>query len=342
MDWRVKAKKLYFDEEKSWSEVAHTIRDIYFPREDILKIKERVRSYIRKTPEYKKKNTADIEGRGSIEYKNGTISSEKIIRIANETEVTPELMVELHGLDPRQWECVSYKNNYWQQQKKGGTALTLYQSKLTVKPKVDGLDLEAINEHFRKLDRTYKPPKIIYRKHDGSQMAEVNIADLHLGKLCWHGDTGNNYDYKIARDIFYRIINEVCNELQGRPLEYILFVWTNDFFNSDTINKTTTGGTPQDTDIRWQKLFDVGVEMLINAIDMLKQIAPVKTFYTPSNHDETACYYAIKYLEAWFRYDENVSIDTSATRKYILFGNVLLGFTHGKRKTKETIIFNAY
>ena len=44
-------------------------------------------------------------------------------------------------------------------------------------------------------------------------MAEVNIADLHLGKLAWHGDTPENYDYKIARDIFYRIIAEIIEKL---------------------------------------------------------------------------------------------------------------------------------
>ena len=31
-----------------------------------------------------------------------------------------------------------------------------------------------------------------------------------------------------------------------------------DFFNSDTIENTTTAGT-MDTDVRWTKMFDVGV-----------------------------------------------------------------------------------
>jgi len=168
-------------------------------------------------------------------------------------------------------------------------------------------------------------------------MAEVNIADLHLGKLCWHGDTPEDYDYKIAKSIFYNSIGEICEYLKTLPVEYIIFVWANDFFNSDTIEQTTTSGTRQDCDVRWQKMFNVGVEMLVRGIEMLSEIAPVKTFYTPSNHDEVNGYHALKYLEAWYRNDPNVGIDTDAyPRKYHLYGNTLLGYTHGEENDRGT------
>ena len=171
----------------------------------------------------------------------------------------------------------------------------------------------------------------------GDWMVEVNIADLHLGKLAWHGDTPENYDYKIARDTYYQIIGEICERLQGLGgIEYITFVWANDFFNSDTIDNTTTGGTRQDVDVRWQKMWNVGVEMLVRGIEMLKQIAPVKTFYTPSNHDELNGYHALKYLEAWFRRYANVEINTDAyPRKYQLYGNTLIGYCHGDKENSK-------
>ena len=193
----------------------------------------------------------------------------------------------------------------------------------------DKLTLTEIDKHFAELDRVNFIPPII-KPIQGSMMAEVNMADLHLGKLCWHGNTPEDFDYKIARDIFYRIIGEIAEEIKSKPLEYITFVWANDFFNADTISNTTTGNTPQDCDIRWQKMFNVGVEMLVRAIETLESIAPVKTFYTPSNHDEVNGYHALKYLEAWFRKDPNVDINTDAfPRKYMLYGNTLLGFSHG-------------
>lgn len=41
------------------------------------------------------------------------------------------------------------------------------------------------------------------------------------------------YDYKIAHDFFFQIIDAECERLKNDEYEEILFVWTNDFFNSD-------------------------------------------------------------------------------------------------------------
>lgn len=301
--------------------------------------REKVWNLIRHHPRRKVQATEDYQ-RGSLEYKaDGTIISEKFITVRDSDEMTPDFILTAHGLKPSAWEVVSYKNNFWNTQVKGGAKQISYQSKLTAKPTTNKIDLAEIDKHFARLDRQhFTPPKITPRT--GSMMAEFNLADLHAGKLCWRGDTPENYDYKIARDIFYKIIGEVCGELKGRPLDYILFVWTNDFFNSDNEQKTTTAGTPQDTDIREKKLFNVGCEMLVRGVEMLSSIAPVKTFYTPSNHDSMSGYHALKYLEAWYRRDPNVEINTDAyPRKYILYGNTLLGYCHGdkeeSRGTKE-------
>ena len=285
-------------------------------------------------PELEQETPPDVPTKSSFEYKaNGDCVSERIIVISQLEQITPDLMMEKHGLIPHLWEVIAYRNNYWQAQRKGGSIMTLYQSRLTVKPKKQGLSLEDIDEHFRTLDRQFKPLEAKPRPAvKSNRMAEVNIADLHLGKMAWHGDTGNNFDYKIAMQVFKDLTERIYNELPT-DLDYITFVWANDFFNCDTITNTTTAGTVQSVDIRWQKLFNKGVEMLVQAIDLFAGIAPVKTFYTASNHDELTGYHALKYLEAWFRNDDNVHIDTSPMpRKYMLYGNTLLGFTHGDKE----------
>ena len=333
MGWKEEAKKLKFIDGLSWRETTSAIKEKYFPDAEYHKLHERIRTYLRNTPEYKETKKEDYH-RSCIEYKSdGSIISKKFITVRDGEDMTPDFMIEAHGLKPSMWEVVNYKNNFWNTQLKGGKKQISYQSKLSVRPRKQGLDLEEIDKHFAKLDRTFKQPTIKPIHIKGNYMAEVNIADVHLGKLCWRGDTGNNYDYKIAREVFYKVLNEICNEIQDKKLEYITFVWANDFFNSDTIDKTTTGGTPQDTDVRWQKLFNVGVEMLVTAVSQLSAIAKVKTFYTPSNHDELTGYHALKYLEAWFRHDDNVEIDTSAMiRKYMLYGKTLIGYTHGDKE----------
>lgn len=332
----MQAEQLYRKYGRNWSCIADEMMPL-FPGLKHFEVKEKIRSHVRRAPYFRQQKQEDFQ-RSSIEYKSdGSIISEKFIVVRDGDEMTPEYIIEAHGLKPSAWEVVSYKNNFWNSQIKGGAKQISYQSKLTVKPRKGGVDLAEIDKHFAALDRKHFVPPII-KPMLGDMMAEVNIADLHLGKLCWHGDTPENYDYKIARDTYYRIIGEVCEEIKGKPLEYILFVWSNDFFNSDNEEKTTTAGTPQDTDIREKKLFNVGCEILVRGVEMLSDIAPVKTFYTPSNHDALTGYHALKYLEAWFRRDPNIEINTDAyPRKYLLYGNTLLGFCHGdKEESKGT------
>jgi hypothetical protein len=296
----------------------------------------RVRGWWRRngaTPVQKDVNITDLTGTSKQEYSNGNYTFENIVELIEGEEVTPDMMVKAHGLKVGMWEVVAYRNNYWQAQKKGGKKILLYQSRLTVKPLKNGIDFADVAEYINKITPLpYEPVS----HHSGDCMAEVNIADLHLGKLAWHGDTGQNYDHKIARDNFKKIIADVCSRLQGRKLDYILFVWSNDYFNSDTIDKTTTGNTPQDTDVRWQKLFRVGCQLLIESIETLRQIAPVKTFYTPSNHDQMAGYYLTCVLEQKFANYEDVTVDVDAyPRKYIEYGINLLGFTHGSKENSK-------
>lgn len=267
---------------------------------------------------------------------DGTVISEKFIRLKEGQHLTPKEVLEIHGFKPELWEVVSCVNNFWNSQVKGGELQVSYQSKLTAKPIKRGIEFEEIKKKYESLDRKYFTPKPVIVNKNGSVMIEVNIADLHLGKLCWHGDTGNNYDYKIAKEIYYQIISEVCEEIKHKPIEYITFVWSNDFFNSDTIDETTTAGTRQDTDVRWQKLFNIGVEMLVSGIDMLAQIAPVKTFRTPSNHDEVNGYHALQFISAWFRNDSRVEVEVAAKpRHYQLYGNTLVGYCHGDKENDK-------
>jgi len=98
----------------------------------------------------------------------------------------------------------------------------------------------------------------------------------------------------------------------------------------------TTKGTPQDNDSRWAKMFLKGRELLITAVDLLSQIAPVKVFQIPGNHDYVTSWYAVVCLHDWFRNDENVTVDISPqSRKYVEFGKCLIGFTHGDKEKKR-------
>lgn len=333
-EWHVEAERLRFDEGLSWRDVARGVEHL-LPDMDEETRMEKVRRVLRRSKRYGETEKQDFQ-RGSLEYKtDGQIISEKFITVRDGIDMTPEFILTAHGLDVEKWEVVSYKNNFWNSQVKGGGKQISYQSKLTAKPRTAIVTFSDIAEQFKQLDREqFTPPH--YAPVQGSMMAEVNIADLHLGKLCWHGDTPENYDSKIAKELFYKLVSEIAFELKQKPIERILFVWANDFFNSDNEQKTTTAGTPQDTDVRNKKMFNTGCEMLVRAIEMFAEIAPVETFYTPSNHDEETAYHAIGFVSAWFRQDPRVAVNMDAyPRKYELYGNTLIGFTHGDKENDK-------
>lgn len=158
----------------------------------------------------------------------------------------------------------------------------------------------------------YDGPKVPFRPRTSSGlMLEVPIVDLHLAKLSWEPETGENYDSKIAEKRFMGVIYDVVERAQKYEFEQIVFPIGNDFFNYDDLTGSTTKGTPQDNDSRWQKLFLKGTELLVKAIDLLAQLAPVRVFQIPGNHDTTVSWYAVCYLQAWFKNHSDVKIDTN-------------------------------
>lgn len=223
-------------------------------------------------------------------------------------------LIEEKGLNPSEWNVLSVRD-----------------SKISFKPKVksDIIWFEEIKNNYANFEGV-KLENYTYPKENSQRMEEFNIADFHLGKLCWKAETGKNFDVKLAKTMFYKILANAVQYLSDREPEKILFVWANDFFNSDTEDAKTTRGTQQDTDGRHPRMFNVGCDLLIDAINELRKIAPVETFYTPSNHDKMTGYCALRVICEYFRDCDNVTInDSYFPRKYVKYGNCLVGFSHG-------------
>lgn len=339
--WIEEAERLKFDENKSWTEVTKTLWR-YFPTLSFEQVREKIRGELRRSIRYKKQNQPITEqNKASYEYKqDGTTISTKVISLTDGEELSPEKIIEAHGLDPALWTVISYVNNFWNAQQKGGKKLIMYQSKLTVRPNAKGISFDRIDKLFKSLERKSQPIKLKNSPIIDGVDVEINIADLHIGKLCWDKETGTCFNIKIAEKIFSDILSDIVCEIRQLPVSQIYFVWSNDFFNTDTTENTATAGTRQDNDGRWAQIFDAGTELLTRAILTLRDIAPITTFYTPSNHDVMTGYHAVKFIEAYFKNDANVFVDTSpSARKYYILGNTLVGYCHGDKEggngTKE-------
>ena len=104
----------------------------------------------------------------------------------------------------------------------------------------------------------------------------------------------------------------------------------NDILHIDTPRRTTTSGTPQDTDGMWYENFLNAKKLYVDVIESLLTVADVHVTYNPSNHDYTNGFFLADVISSWFRKCKNVTFDVSIKhRKYFSYGQNLIGTTHG-------------
>jgi hypothetical protein len=223
-------------------------------------------------------------------------------------------------IDTRVWEVESYSSK---ELANGEFLWTVY-----FKKKKYVVDWEAFKKDLISYAPT--PEKVSYPKEQGGLLWEYSAPDLHLCKLAHKEETGENYDYKIAKEVFNKTLNDALEKVKPYKIDKIIFPCGNDFLNSDTLNNTTTAGTPQDSDSRHFKMFREGYKLLISAILKLKKVAPVEVLIVLGNHSTVSEMHIGELLEVYFRNDPDVTVNNSAApRKYIKHGVNLIGFVHG-------------
>lgn len=167
---------------------------------------------------------------------------------------------------------------------------------------------------------------------DPETLCEYSLFDHHFGMLAWGQETGGpNYDIKIARRCYERALADLVGRTRQYSAARSLIVLGNDQQNFDNRSGTTTKGTPQDTDVRYQKVFGISRDASIWAIEALLQVSRrVDVVIVSGNHDSLASWHLGDSLAAWFRNCDRVTIDNRPLfRKYFRFGVNMLMFTHG-------------
>jgi len=263
---------------------------------------------------------------------------------------TLDQLLDRTGVDLDQWAVARYIVNKWDVTSwKPGYPQTWenFQVKATLERKKEVKDAISFEEIFKRMVAEYKPPVIDAAaiptvdliEVAENNLLEISLFDLHIGKLGWAGEVGENFDVKIARARFLDGIEGLLRRAKGFSYKKILFPIGNDFFNSDNQFNTTTAGTPQDEDLRWQKTWDIGCELIVDAINLLKATGvPIEVLVVPGNHDQERSKYLGSFVHAWFRKDDQVVVNNSAlNRKYVEWGEVMLGFTHGKDEKENSL-----
>ena len=162
---------------------------------------------------------------------------------------------------------------------------------------------------------------------------EINIPDLHIGKLAWAPETGDNYDIDIACQRYKDAIYDIISRVPTSTLEKIILPIGNDMLQVDNKAHTTTSGTHVSTDSRFAKMFLVAKNLLIETIDYLSDIAPVDVVVIPGNHDNATMFTLGEVISAWYHNNPSVTVDNGPTqRKYYTFGQNLIMWTHGNNE----------
>lgn len=180
--------------------------------------------------------------------------------------------------------------------------------------------------------RSYAPNYKAYSRQEytDGHLLVIDPADVHIGKLCSAFEAGESYNNQIAVQRVLSGVDGILNKTSSFNIDKILFVIGNDILHIDNPKRTTTSGTPQDTDGMWHSNFLIAKQLYVDIIEKLMCVADVEVVFNPSNHDYTNGFFLAQLIETHFRNCENVKFDCSIShRKYFKYHNNLIGTTHG-------------
>lgn len=276
---------------------------------------------------------------------DGSIEIEKRIWFDKDEIKSPETILKKFGYNPKEWQLVSWSFGRWEvaiKDEKTNRECTTIRAK--VKPIVNEANIDDAIECAKNLFTSeIEPLKLKIHPKDNklnkNKLLEIPAIELHLGKMAWGGDTGQDYDKDIATNRFYYILEQIINIQEQEQCASALITIGNDFFNSDTVNATTTKGTPQTNDLRWKKMFLLGLKLYTEFIETLRsKFNKIDVRLCSGNHDKMSSFYLYLALQQYFRNDDKLQFsDNYKEYQCYQFGKCAIFFGHGDSNLKRII-----
>lgn len=190
---------------------------------------------------------------------------------------------------------------------------------------------------YKPLDRKLFAPRVNVGVK-GDKLLVLDLADVHFGKLCVQEETNHTYNVDVAR---HRVI-EGTRELLRRSDDVgrILFVMGNDILHTEN-GKTSTAGTPQDTDGSYFTAWRAAQHASIDAIAECAGVADVDLVHCMSNHDWRSGWALSQTIAASMSAHEGVrATPYNMSEKHLKFygyGRNGLLLTHGDGAKEESL-----
>ena len=167
---------------------------------------------------------------------------------------------------------------------------------------------------------------------DSDLLTLLTITDFHLGMYAYEAETGDDWDMRIARDVFLNSINDM---IKASPKSGTgMLCQLGDFLHWDGIlNVTPQSGHILDADTRYGKLVEMAMSVMTEAVRMmLRKFEKVIVISAEGNHDISGSIWLRKHLKHLFVKEPRVEvIDNDFPYYAYLHGETMLAFHHGHK-----------
>jgi hypothetical protein len=242
---------------------------------------------------------------------------------------TPEELAALHKIDLEIYTIT----NYWSKLLPSGK----FTSSVFCKKKTPS---DYSPEDFLKLLEKYKPRNIEIIKSENNKEkehvdVEISISDFHLAKRHINGED-NDIETRAKR--YINVAESLIKKIRlNYNIDKVVLPISNDFFHTDNYQNQTTNGTPQDIIVEYSKEYEMGFDILVSTINLLRQHCnEVIVVLVQGNHDRTKSFYLAHALEVFFKNSLDVTfLREHSVVKGLSLGNTFIGWHHGNCKIEE-------
>lgn len=252
---------------------------------------------------------------------DGTHKSDKLLRMSEEQKKDVNYLLKAHGYDVNEWELISARNNIWNSYSKQDGIMTMYASKITVKPRENKYDIKKLLESIKETPSVNITPT--YIPTNNKQYLLIPLFDMHFGI--------SDYDY-------YKETQSKIVDMLQRGYEEVLIIIGQDLLHTDDFRGRTSSGREigkVDVVKAWNdaKLFFYPIIEYA-----LKRSNKVKVIYSKGNHSETLEWAFVQMVKE--RFKQVVFDDEFKERKVHLLGYNFVGFNHGDKKKEQNLSEN--
>lgn len=161
-------------------------------------------------------------------------------------------------------------------------------------------------------------------------MVGYPLGDHHFGMLAWGKETGDDWDTKLAKEQLQAATEYLVQ--RSPSSRTALFCNLGDLLHTDNrTNRTPASGHILDVDSRYARIIRFAAYGMCTSIEqLLRKHETVKVVNVPGNHDPDSASWVALVMEAYFRNNPRVIVETSPTKMlFHRFGLNMIAMTHG-------------